>query len=874
MPFSWDNMPYTNFHELNLDWFIKKFNEIFTEWESLYTTLTQWKDATDEDLAQWKRDTLADMDAWENDLLDALDTWKRETGEDIGDWETGVIGDLNDWKQNFLDAYDIMYNRVDAIVSETEYMVENLAEPFSTSKNYAEGDYVVYNGILYTFITDHSAGAWNADHVTQTTAMNDIREIQTLTDPIYNKSEITTVRGSIVNGVEDGSTIYVRSGYIEYNENDILELVNSSGSSLVVTIFYYTFNGERYYTNTSENLALVPNGQTGRKIFSGSGWYRFRCCLASEAPITPADLPNTFYKYNVTITKNTEDIAFQNESDNNLSNIITSKEIVYDYTWNYGVPNPDNGTINNIATRICTNYIRVNDFVSSFTLDVTDGYKAAYYAYNAKKEYIEGYYWFTGKTEIRKKSTWKYIILALSKTDNTETDTSIGNNLTVVWNVEYLGTEMTFEQGSIYNGQEYVNSKYVRTAGFWKVPYKGKFVLKAGTNQLVYRVFYYSLDNVNYWESASENIVVNANTQTVFENEKTAYIRIMIGKGNETDLTPDDVAGFVQYFPDEVKILSLDVAENGLIGPYIPNEDGQTLDDIMEYCSEFTDGTADSYIFFTDPHIMGTSGEFSDLVVTKYMSIIGKYYAESPANFVVCGGDWLNSGDTAAEGKEKIGYVNGMCHNIFGDNFINIVGNHDTNYFGTGASHTLNAKTIANLFNGREGKNYFKYKTPNTNYYILDTEQAENDTSMNSYRWEQIAWLANALIEEDPDHGVLMFHIFYLTNIESEKMVFSTTLDSLITAYNGHTTVTLNGVTYNFTGCSGKIIYCLVGHSHADFVDTIGGVPVIGSLNMQANNIPTFDMVFVDYTNMIFHAKRVGSGSSRNINLTNGQLIT
>ena len=166
MPFSWDNFPYTNFHELNLDWFIKKFKEIFDEWESLYTTLTQWKEDTDTDLAQWKEDTLASMTNWENDLLDTLDRWKAATGEDIEEWEAGVISDLNDWKDTF-----------NAFISDSVTLVENLADPFDATKTYYKGDSVIYNSTLYNFLNDHT-GAWNASDVIQTVTMKDVGNIQ------------------------------------------------------------------------------------------------------------------------------------------------------------------------------------------------------------------------------------------------------------------------------------------------------------------------------------------------------------------------------------------------------------------------------------------------------------------------------------------------------------------------------------------------------------------------------------------------------------------------------------------------------------------------------------------------------------------------
>ena len=30
-----ENFPYTNFHELNLDWFLNEFNKVLSEWESM-----------------------------------------------------------------------------------------------------------------------------------------------------------------------------------------------------------------------------------------------------------------------------------------------------------------------------------------------------------------------------------------------------------------------------------------------------------------------------------------------------------------------------------------------------------------------------------------------------------------------------------------------------------------------------------------------------------------------------------------------------------------------------------------------------------------------------------------------------------------------
>ena len=52
------NYPYTDFHELNLDWFLKRFKELEDEWNNISVSLRQW---LEEKLQQWLDDgTIAD----------------------------------------------------------------------------------------------------------------------------------------------------------------------------------------------------------------------------------------------------------------------------------------------------------------------------------------------------------------------------------------------------------------------------------------------------------------------------------------------------------------------------------------------------------------------------------------------------------------------------------------------------------------------------------------------------------------------------------------------------------------------------------------------------------------------------------------------
>lgn len=54
------------------------------------------------------------------------------------------------------------------------YLIPPQSSDFSTSTTYAVGSYCVYQGKLYRFTTAHPSGAWNAAHVTEAKAADDI----------------------------------------------------------------------------------------------------------------------------------------------------------------------------------------------------------------------------------------------------------------------------------------------------------------------------------------------------------------------------------------------------------------------------------------------------------------------------------------------------------------------------------------------------------------------------------------------------------------------------------------------------------------------------------------------------------------------------
>lgn len=115
-----DHYPYTNFHELNLVYFLRHFKEIFDQWASLYEEMTSWKASTTEDLDAWKAEVLGDIDQWETDLNAALALWKTDTETDISTWESATMAALEAWQTAFETLFSSTFSDLSDIKTAAE----------------------------------------------------------------------------------------------------------------------------------------------------------------------------------------------------------------------------------------------------------------------------------------------------------------------------------------------------------------------------------------------------------------------------------------------------------------------------------------------------------------------------------------------------------------------------------------------------------------------------------------------------------------------------------------------------------------------------------------------------------------------------------
>lgn len=113
----------------------------------------------------------------------------------------------------------------------------NLADAFSTSIAYAVDDYVLYNSKLWRFTTAHAAGAWNASHVAEVKAMDevsdlkgDLSELETIVQRDFDCNDVTPslspggYTGSVGSAIGENSDTNWRRCSVSVSEGELYKI--------------------------------------------------------------------------------------------------------------------------------------------------------------------------------------------------------------------------------------------------------------------------------------------------------------------------------------------------------------------------------------------------------------------------------------------------------------------------------------------------------------------------------------------------------------------------------------------------------------------------------------------------------------------------
>lgn len=160
-----------------------------------------------------------------------------------------------------------LQNDVTDIQSDITDIIAGIAQEFSTETAYKKGEYVEYNGTLYLFTSDHTAGSWNNSHVTRTN-IGDVIE--------------TAVRGSNVTISNDNKESICGSDCNNLPNNQYYAV--SGGVTMLhepFTTYYGILTIGKYIVRSAGDFQMatrVSDGRTMIRTFynDANGWSPWR----------------------------------------------------------------------------------------------------------------------------------------------------------------------------------------------------------------------------------------------------------------------------------------------------------------------------------------------------------------------------------------------------------------------------------------------------------------------------------------------------------------------------------------------------------------------------------------------------------------------
>ena len=441
-----------------------------------------------------------------------------------------------------------------------------------------------------------------------------------------------------------------------------------------------------------------------------------------------------------------------------------------------------------------------------------------------------------------------------------------------------------FEYGSLTNGIS-DGSKYVVHTRYIPVD-KGDIIWfdPSSANSTLSKTFYFYYDLYDW----SKTFVSNSSTFTSIGGYKIGscgYVRIALRATDyynipttdfntiatavsiKSDCTHMVVPSYKIATKNDQEIVALNAKVSNYAETYNYDTKAETFDALFN-----DSGASDAFIFFTDPHLLseGEKSAFYDRFM-NYTGVIGGFFKRLATSFVLCAGDWLEWSDTPNLALYKLNLMTGRMRELFGDHYYPALGNHDTNEQGTEVSgiKRLSFDTLRNVMFPYQSAMYYSFKTAQSRFYVLNSGTDQNGNMSLDDRWDQIAWLGEQLAENDDAHSAICMHILWALGTSEDITPFADNVQELVGAYNDHSTIELNSVTYDFTNCTGKVGFILGGHLHKDQSDTTSySVPIIASIHTRKNaNYPSFDLVLVDWTANEMNMVRVGYGSNQKFTL-------
>lgn len=403
---------------------------------------------------------------------------------------------------------------------------------------------------------------------------------------------------------------------------------------------------------------------------------------------------------------------------------------------------------------------------------------------------------------------------------------------------------------------------------------------KSGTTAKYNQIHFYDksftlVSDINLSPGESSRTTGNFNTDIYYakwEAQSDVDFQLEYGKTAST---------YEEYFPN-VKLIKQETDELfGVIPAYYNTSDyfADKMGTITENVMNAGKG-GDSFVFVSDPH-WPSNAKVSPKLIKKIID-------QCPISKIVLNGDYENSTSNKMAACKIIRECITSFKYARTETFVN-VGNHEFNdpagnkpnqrlsdaqVFGLVLSPQNDIILPSGEYNTSANLAFYVDNTAiKRRYFFIPSNYSSNiESSVN-------LWLGTELGNLPEGYDVVIIsHVALVTesNTTSVLLTFEP-IENLIEAYNTRGTYTYNGVIFDYSSASGKVVCVISGHTHYDasYV-TESGIPIIctttdaydqelggdtrtaGTVNEQA-----FDVVTIDTSAGKIYLTRIGYGSNR-----------
>lgn len=236
-----------------------------------------------------------------------------------------------------------------------------VADEYDSTKDYIVGDYCTYNGVLYRFVSNKTAGSWDSGSVVSVAIANDVQDcrydINNMCNIVIGVNICDQSRCAVGTLNSDGtidstSTLYKTSDYVPVTANTTYTYVIFRNNGAIATSRKYVacYDASRSFISGSyQNV----NGESAVTIQSGSAAYiRVSCTATNDIMVVAgSETPSSYIAYTKTYVNTMEfDYStFAQISDINLYNSSSDVQGLLKY----------NGEIQESSTYMTTDYIPV-----------------------------------------------------------------------------------------------------------------------------------------------------------------------------------------------------------------------------------------------------------------------------------------------------------------------------------------------------------------------------------------------------------------------------------------------------------------------------------------------------------------------------------